>query len=110
MKSLFAPAVRLMNSLKQVLISGFAHGFAVDLGDDAKSGEDKLQDSASEGLRRAKELHPGVITLDVMMPGKDGWEVLSALKADPNTADIPMIILTMTNDKTSTIRLALRIT
>jgi CheY-like chemotaxis protein len=39
------------------------------------------------------------ITLDVMMPGMDGWAVLSALKADPDVADIPVIMLTIVDDK-----------
>jgi len=52
-----------------------------------------------EGLRRARELRPDVITLDVMMPGLDGWAVLSALKADPELADIPVIMLTMLDDR-----------
>jgi CheY-like chemotaxis protein/anti-sigma regulatory factor (Ser/Thr protein kinase) len=52
-----------------------------------------------EGLRRARELQPDAITLDVMMPGMDGWAVLSALKAEPNTADIPVVMLTIVDDK-----------
>jgi CheY-like chemotaxis protein len=52
-----------------------------------------------EGLRLAKTLHPAVITLDVMMPGMDGWAVLTALKADANVADIPVIMLTIVDDK-----------
>jgi signal transduction histidine kinase/DNA-binding response OmpR family regulator len=52
-----------------------------------------------EGLRRARELRPDAITLDVMMPGMDGWAVLSALKADPDVADIPVIMLTIVDDK-----------
>ncbi|MGH7416639.1 MAG: response regulator, partial [Candidatus Rokuibacteriota bacterium] len=52
-----------------------------------------------EGLRRARELRPDAITLDVMMPGMDGWAVLSALKADPEVADIPVIMLTIVDDK-----------
>ncbi len=52
-----------------------------------------------EGLRLARELRPAAITLDVMMPGLDGWAVLSALKADPNLADIPVIMLTILDDK-----------
>ena len=46
--------------------------------------------SGEEGLRLAKELGPLAITLDVMMPGMDGWAVLAALKADPEVADIPV--------------------
>src|SRR5207249_1830692 len=42
---------------------------------------------------------PAVITLDVMMPSMDGWAVLTALKADPATADIPVIMLTIVDDK-----------
>jgi signal transduction histidine kinase/CheY-like chemotaxis protein len=52
-----------------------------------------------EGLRRARELRPDAITLDVMMPGMDGWAVLSALKADPVIAGIPVIMLTIVDDK-----------
>jgi signal transduction histidine kinase/DNA-binding response OmpR family regulator len=52
-----------------------------------------------EGLRLAKELHPTAITLDVMMPGMDGWAVLTALKADAELADIPVIMLTIVSDK-----------
>jgi CheY-like chemotaxis protein len=52
-----------------------------------------------EGLRLAKELRPTAITLDVMMPGMDGWAVLTALKADAALADIPVIMLTIVDDK-----------
>jgi PAS domain S-box-containing protein len=51
------------------------------------------------GLRAAREVAPVAITLDVMMPKIDGWSVLEALKADPVTADIPVIMLTMVSDK-----------
>jgi CheY-like chemotaxis protein len=52
-----------------------------------------------EGLRLARELKPDAITLDVMMPGMDGWAVLAALKADPETADIPVVMVTIVDDK-----------
>ena len=39
------------------------------------------------------------ITLDVMMPGMDGWSVLSALKSDPETAEIPVIMVTFVDDR-----------
>jgi two-component system, NtrC family, sensor kinase len=55
--------------------------------------------SGEEGLRLARELRPAVITLDVLMPGMDGWAVLSALKADPTTADIPVVMLTILGDR-----------
>ncbi|MBD1936357.1 urea ABC transporter substrate-binding protein [Microcoleus sp. FACHB-68] len=51
------------------------------------------------GLRLAQELRPDAIILDVMMPRMDGWAVLSALKANPNLADIPVIVLTFVEDK-----------
>ena len=46
------------------------------------------------GLARAKALHPDLIILDIMMPKMDGYEVCQALKADPVTANIPVIMLT----------------
>ncbi|OQX17139.1 MAG: hypothetical protein BWK80_39585 [Desulfobacteraceae bacterium IS3] len=53
-----------------------------------------------EGLKMAKKLHPDAITLDVMMSGMDGWSVLTAMKADPELADIPVIMLTIIDNKT----------
>lgn len=52
-----------------------------------------------EGLRLAREIQPRLIILDVMMPGIDGWAVLSALKADPKTAAIPVVMQTIVDDK-----------
>jgi CheY-like chemotaxis protein len=51
-----------------------------------------------EGLRLARELAPDVVTLDVLMPGLDGWDVLAAFKADPGLAQIPVVISTMVDD------------
>jgi CheY-like chemotaxis protein len=51
------------------------------------------------GLQLARELRPDAITLDVLMPGMDGWAVLTALKADPDLAEIPVIMLTIVDDK-----------
>jgi signal transduction histidine kinase/ActR/RegA family two-component response regulator len=55
--------------------------------------------NGEEGLRLAKDLRPNAITLDVIMPGLDGWSVLSALKADPDLADTPVILLTITDNR-----------
>jgi CheY-like chemotaxis protein len=55
--------------------------------------------SGEEGVRQARELRPDAITLDVMMPGMDGWAVLSALKADHEVAGIPVIMLTIVDDR-----------
>ena len=52
-----------------------------------------------DGLRQAREVRPDAITLDVAMPGIDGWNVLSALKAAPETANIPVIIVSMMENK-----------
>lgn len=54
---------------------------------------------AFEGLELARQIMPDVITLDVMMPEKDGWWVLTQLKSDPNLCDIPVIMLTMVEDR-----------
>jgi len=48
-----------------------------------------------EGLRLARELRPSLITLDVVMPGTDGWTTLKALKADPQLASTPVIMMTI---------------
>ncbi len=55
--------------------------------------------SGEEGLKKARALQPAAITLDVVMPGMDGLEVLRALEADPATSAIPVILITMTDDR-----------
>jgi len=55
--------------------------------------------NGKDGIRMAKEFRPDVITLDVMMPEMDGWAVLSALRADPEVWDIPVVMLTMVDNK-----------
>ncbi|MFA6542920.1 MAG: response regulator [Limisphaerales bacterium] len=52
-----------------------------------------------QGLLMARQLRPGLITLDVMMPEVDGWSVLNQIKADPEIAGIPVVIVTMTEDQ-----------
>jgi len=52
-----------------------------------------------EGLHLARALRPDVIVLDVLMPEVDGWAVLSALKADPNLTDIPVILVTIVDER-----------
>jgi adenylate cyclase len=51
-----------------------------------------------EGLQRAREERPIAITLDVLMPEVDGWEVLAALRADPELAGIPVIMATIVDE------------
>jgi CheY-like chemotaxis protein/anti-sigma regulatory factor (Ser/Thr protein kinase) len=52
-----------------------------------------------EGLRKARELRPLAITLDILMPHKDGWQTLHELKANPATRDIPVIVLSIVDNK-----------
>jgi len=54
--------------------------------------------TGAEALRLARELEPTAITLDVMMPTQDGWEILQALKNDPATQHIPVIICSVLDD------------
>ncbi|MFN7975011.1 MAG: response regulator [Acidobacteriota bacterium] len=51
--------------------------------------------SGEEGLKLARQYVPDLITLDILMPGIDGWAVLSQLKADPVLHDVPVILVTM---------------
>ena len=59
----------------------------------------RLAPNGPDGIAAAREDKPDLITLDVMMPSMDGWAVLSALKTDPATADIPVVMLTMVEDR-----------
>jgi DNA-binding response OmpR family regulator len=70
--------------LKAVREDGYA-------ADGAADGED--------GLYKAEGCGYDAIVLDVMLPGMDGWAVLAALKADPQLAPIPVIMMTIVDDR-----------
>jgi CheY-like chemotaxis protein len=55
---------------------------------------------ADEALRLAREIRPDVVTLDVMMPGVDGWEILEELKSDPETRHIPVVVCSVLREGT----------
>ncbi|MBI3332882.1 MAG: response regulator, partial [Candidatus Omnitrophica bacterium] len=51
-----------------------------------------------EALTKARALQPSLITLDIMLPTKDGWEVLRELKEDPAIRDIPVVIVSIVDE------------
>jgi CheY-like chemotaxis protein len=51
--------------------------------------------NAREALKKAREVNPDAVVLDIMMPEIDGWEVCRKLKEDPETKDLPVIILSV---------------
>jgi signal transduction histidine kinase/CheY-like chemotaxis protein len=55
--------------------------------------------NGKDGLRLARELRPAAITLDVLMPEMDGWSVLSTLKSDLELAEIPVVMLSIVDNK-----------
>ena len=55
--------------------------------------------SGEETIRLAREKRPDAISLDVLMPGMDGWTVLRALKGDPLTSSIPVVMVSMLDDR-----------
>jgi CheY-like chemotaxis protein len=59
----------------------------------------EVASGGEEGLRMVRHLRPDAITLDVIMPGMDGWAVLAALKENPQTADIPVVMLTIVDNQ-----------
>jgi CheY-like chemotaxis protein len=54
--------------------------------------------SGSEVLAKARALHPAVITLDILLPDLDGWEVLTQLKNDEATSAIPVIVISVVDN------------
>jgi PAS domain S-box-containing protein len=72
------------------LMSRFLHreGFNVQVAADGRT-----------GLQLARDLHPRAILLDVMMPGVDGWSVLSKIKSDPNLAGTPVVMVTSVDQR-----------
>ena len=64
----------------------------------------KKANSGSEALEMIKEELPSGVLLDLLMPNKDGYEVLARLRADSQTKDLPVIILTALNSDADIIR------
>jgi len=52
-----------------------------------------------EGLDTVRRLSPAGVVLDILLPGIDGWDVLAQLKADPGTAAIPVIVVSMVDER-----------
>ncbi|HEY3239310.1 MAG TPA: response regulator, partial [Acidimicrobiia bacterium] len=53
----------------------------------------------SDGLRLAHEVHPDAITLDLELPGLEGWSLLSAIKSDPELGEVPVVVLVVAGDR-----------
>jgi CheY-like chemotaxis protein/anti-sigma regulatory factor (Ser/Thr protein kinase) len=56
-------------------------------------------DGGQEGLRLVRELRPAAVTLDIMMPDLDGWTVLAAIKGDPALTNIPVVLMSIIDEK-----------
>ncbi len=59
----------------------------------------ELASDGIEGLEKVKKFKPALILLDIIMPKKNGLEVLEELKSDPETKDIPVVIITNLDEK-----------
>ena len=58
-----------------------------------------MAESGAEAVKKAQQLRPDAITLDVLMPGSNGFETLASLRKNPETANIPVIILSIVDQK-----------
>ena len=56
-------------------------------------------EDGEQGMEKAIKIQPFAITLDVMLPKKDGWNILKELKENPATRDIPVILISVMGDK-----------
>ncbi len=53
-------------------------------------------DNGTDAIARAREMRPDIVLADVVMPGKNGYEVCEAIKSDPSLASVPVLLLTGT--------------
>src|SRR5271166_2195294 len=103
---------RVMPAAAVPIPEGAEHAALVMVVDDDPNARDLLAATARrEGYRvieatdgesalaLAREWHPDVVTLDVLMPRMDGWAVLTAIKSDPDLAEIPVVIVTVLADR-----------
>ncbi len=60
-------------------------------------------DAPQSALQMARTVQPSAIFLDILMPGFDGWDVLAALKGDPNTAQIPVFMISILTERSKAV-------
>jgi signal transduction histidine kinase/CheY-like chemotaxis protein len=58
-----------------------------------------LEGDGAEGLELARRLRPRAVVLDILLPRVDGWDLLGRLKADPATADAPVVVVSMLDER-----------
>jgi len=95
-----------MNEKKTVLVVDDEPDFAaiVQTNLEKEGFQVEVAYSGDEGLEKVYASPPDAIVLDIMMPGKDGYEVCKELKADDKYADIPVILLTAVASHVTTTR------
>ena len=86
--------------LRKILIidDDFPVGLLIKINLEAEGYEAILALSGEEGLEKAKASPPDLITLDVLMPEMDGFEVMEALKRDEGLNSIPVIMISVVNE------------
>jgi len=86
--------------LRKILIidDEFPVGYLIKINLEAEGYEATLALSGEEGLEKAKASPPDLITLDVLMPEMDGFQVLEALKRDEELNSVPVIIISVVNE------------
>ncbi len=72
------------------LLTAYVEGLPIDI----VTGTD-----GTEGLELVNRHAPAAVILDIRLPGLDGWQVLAALKADPKTADIPVVVVSIVDER-----------
>lgn len=103
---------KVKDQIEEVIVSEDSSNFSVLVIDDDPNAQNLMKKflkkenynvlqatSGPAGLDLAAKHLPDLITLDVMMPEMDGWEVLTALQNNETTKNIPVIMLTMTNEQ-----------
>jgi two-component system alkaline phosphatase synthesis response regulator PhoP len=95
-----------MNEKKRVLVVDDEPDFAgiVQTNLEKEGFQVEVAYNGDEGLEKVYANPPDAIVLDIMMPGKDGYQVCKALKADDKYADIPVILLTAVASHVTTTR------
>jgi len=86
--------------LRKILIidDEFPVGYLIKINLEAEGYEATLALSGEEGLEKAKASPPDLITLDVLMPEMDGFQVLEALKRNEELNSVPVIIISVVNE------------